>query len=232
MSGNVDRSEVERFEKLAARWWDPEGEMRPLHLINPLRTGYVAERASLEGARVLDIGCGGGLLTESMAAAGATVTGIDPARASIEVARLHAEASGLDIEYLETTAEALADERPGSYDVITCMEMLEHVPDPASVIAACKRLLQPDGDLFLSTISRNPKAWLLAVVGAEYVLGMLPRGTHDYERFIRPSELGAWCRAHGLEVADIAGLSFDPLSREFRLGRDVDVNYLMHCRPA
>lgn len=229
MSVNVDPSEVERFEKLATRWWDPQGEMRPLHLINPLRTGYVAERAELTEARVLDVGCGGGLLTESLATAGARVTGIDPARASIQVAQLHAEDGGLEIEYLETTAEVLAEERPAGYDVITCMEMLEHVPDPSAVIGACRSLLAPGGHLFLSTISRNPKAWLLAVVGAEYVLGMLPRGTHDYERFIRPSELASWCRAQGFETEDLSGISFDPLSRGFRLSRDVDVNYLMHC---
>jgi 2-polyprenyl-6-hydroxyphenyl methylase / 3-demethylubiquinone-9 3-methyltransferase len=227
-SPNVDPREVAKFDDLAHRWWDPEGEFKPLHNINPLRLDYVERRVPLADARVLDVGCGGGILAESMARRGATVTGIDMAEAPLEVARLHLLESGLEVDYRQVPVERLADEMPGAFDVVTCMEMLEHVPDPASVVSACARLVRPGGHVFFSTINRNPRSFLLAIVGAEYLLRLLPRGTHEYARFIRPSELTRWVRAAGLETCHVAGLGYNPLTREYRLDDDVQVNYLMH----
>lgn len=223
---NVDHAEVSKFDQLASRWWDPRSEFKPLHDINPLRLGYIDARASLAGRRVLDVGCGGGILAESMAALGADVTGIDMGAAPLEIARLHLLESGLKVDYRQTTAEQLAIERPGEFDVVTCMEMLEHVPDPASVIAACASLVKPGGQAFFSTINRNPKSYLLAIIGAEYLLRMLPRGTHDFAKFIRPSELAQWIRGARLELDDLVGLTYNPLTDVYRLDpRDVDVNY-------
>jgi len=227
---NVDPGELARFDTYAARWWDPQGEFRTLHRINPLRLEYIAARAPLRGARVLDVGCGGGLLAEALAAAGARVTGIDMAEASLSVAKLHLLESGLEVDYRRTTAEELAAESPGAFDVVTCLEMLEHVPDPDSVIRACATLVRPGGHVFFSTLNRNPKSYLLAVIGAEYLLGLLPKGTHDYRKFIRPSELERAARRAGLSLRDLTGLHYDPLTGGFRLGGDVDVNYLAHCR--
>jgi 2-polyprenyl-6-hydroxyphenyl methylase/3-demethylubiquinone-9 3-methyltransferase len=227
---NVDQAEIQKFEALAHRWWDPEGDFKPLHDINPARLDFIAERAPLENTRVVDVGCGGGILAEAMARAGARVTGMDMAGSPLSVARLHALESGVEVEYLESTAEALADTRPGQYQIVTCLEMLEHVPDIHSTIAACAALAAPGAELFFSTINRNPKAWALAVVGAEYVLGLLPRGTHDYAKFIKPHELAAAVRAAGLEVVEITGMSYNPFTRKTSLGRDLDVNYLLHAR--
>ena len=225
---NVDHAEVSKFEQLASRWWDPNSEFKPLHEINPLRLDYIDERVGLSGKTVLDVGCGGGILAESMAARGAHVTGIDMGEAPLEVARLHLLESGQQVNYRQITAEQLAEEMPGRFDAVTCMEMLEHVPDPASVIAACAALVRPGGRVFFSTINRNPKSYLFAIVGAEYVLRMLPRGTHDYAKFIRPSELSHWIRAAGLDVDDITGLTYNPLSGVYKLDpRDVDVNYMV-----
>lgn len=224
---NVDPAEVAKFEQMAHRWWDPHSEAKPLHDINPLRLDYVERHAGLAGQRVIDVGCGGGILAEGMAARGAQVTGIDMAEASISVARLHLQESGLAVDYQRTTAEAMAEQAAGQFDVVTCMEMLEHVPDPASVVAACTRLARPGGKLFFSTLNRNPKSFLLAIVGAEYVLGMLPKGTHDWNKFIRPSELAGWMREAGLQLDDVSGMSYNPLTRRYRLGRDMDVNYLV-----
>jgi 2-polyprenyl-6-hydroxyphenyl methylase/3-demethylubiquinone-9 3-methyltransferase len=223
---NVDPDEIAKFEKLAARWWDPNSEFKPLHDINPLRLDYIDRLAGLRGKRVLDVGCGGGLLSEAMARRGAGVTGIDMGKAPLNVARLHRLESNLEIDYRQSTPERLAEEQPGDYDVVTCLEMLEHVPDPAAVIAACARLITKDGRVFLSTINRNPKAYLFAVIGAEYLLRLLPRGTHEYGKFIRPSEMETWARHAGLQIADLTGMSYNPLTREYRLGRDVSVNYL------
>lgn len=228
---NADPGELEKFSSLAAGWWDPDGESRPLHEINPLRLGWIERQAGgLDGRRVLDVGCGGGILSEAMAQRGATVVGIDLARTPLAVARAHAEASGLDIDYREIAAETLAGAEPASFDVVTCMEMLEHVPDPASVVTACALLARPGGTVVLSTINRNPRAWLLAIVGAEYVLRLLPRGTHAYARLIRPSELAAWVRRAGLDVGALQGLTYSPLGRRYRLVDDVGVNYMMAAR--
>ncbi len=229
---NVDAAEIAKFEKLAARWWDPNSEFKPLHDINPLRLKYIDERVQLAGNRVLDVGCGGGLMTEGMATLGAQVTGIDMGKAPLNVARLHKHESELDIDYRQATAEQLAGDEPGSFDVVTCLEMLEHVPDPAAVIKACSTLVRDGGHVFLSTINRNPKAYLFAVIGAEYILNMLPKGTHEYAKFIRPSEMEAWARASGLQLTDISGMSYNPLTREYSLGRDVSVNYLACFRKA
>jgi 2-polyprenyl-6-hydroxyphenyl methylase/3-demethylubiquinone-9 3-methyltransferase len=225
---NADPAEVRKFDALAGRWWDPAGEFAALHRLNPLRLEYVAARVTLQGARVLDVGCGGGLLSEAMARRGATVLGIDLAAAALETAELHALEQRVAVDYREISAEALATERPASFAAITCMEMLEHVPQPASVLVALATLLEPGGALFVSTINRNLRAFLSAIVGAEYLLRLLPRGTHEYSRFIRPSELARAARAAGLSVLDLTGILFDPLTREFRLGRDVGVNYLVH----
>ncbi len=230
-SGNVDVAELAKFDELASRWWDPEGDFRPLHQINPLRLDWIAERAPLAGKRVLDIGTGGGILAESMAAAGARVTAIDLAEAPLAVARLHARESGLDIDYRNISAEQLAAEEPASFDIVTCLEVLEHVPDPASTVAACQTLTTSGGHVFLSTINRNPKSWLFAIVGAEYILRLLPRGTHEWNKFITPAELSSHCRAAKLEVTDMTGLVYNPLTRVYSLNeRDVDVNYMLMAR--
>ncbi len=230
---NVDHAEIAKFEALAHKWWDQESEFKPLHEINPLRVNWIDGHLPLAGKNVLDVGCGGGILSEAMARRGARVTGIDMGEAPLSVARLHQLESGLEVDYRQITAEALAAEQPGQFDVVTCMEMLEHVPDPSSVIRACQQLVKPGGQVFFSTINRNPKAWLLAIIGAEYLLKLLPRGTHDFKKFIRPSELGAWCRDAGLDVRDITGLTYNPLTRHYRLADDVDVNYMIQtCREA
>ena len=229
---NVDPGEIEKFEKLAGRWWDPNSEFKPLHDINPLRLDYIDRLAPLASKQVIDIGCGGGLLTEGMAARGAQVIGIDMGKAPLSVARLHQHESGLEIDYQQTTAELIAAEQAGSFDTVTCMEMLEHVPDPAATITACAQLIRDDGRVFLSTINRNPKAYLFAIVGAEYLLRLLPRGTHDYSKFIRPSEMEAWAREAGLQLVDLTGMSYNPLTQEYTLGTDVSVNYLACFRKA
>ncbi len=226
---NVDQAEIGKFEDIARRWWDVNSEFKPLHDINPLRMSYITDRANVSGKRVLDVGCGGGILTESLARAGAEVTGIDMGKAPLSVAKLHQLESGCDIEYLQTTAEALAREAQSTFDVITCLEMLEHVPDPDSIIEACSVLLKPGGDLFVSTINRNPRSYLLMIVGAEYVLNMLPKGTHRYARFVRPSELASSFRRHGFGLKDLTGMVHNPLTKTYRLGDDVAVNYLAHA---
>lgn len=225
---NADLQEVAKFDASASRWWDPEGEFKPLHDINPLRLDFVDQHAGLSGRHTLDVGCGGGILSESMARRGARVTGIDLAESSLNVARLHALETETSVDYRCITVEELAEEEPASFDVVTCMEMLEHVPDPASVIRACATLVKPGGHVFLSTLNRNAKSYLLAIVGAEYIARLLPRGTHDYAQFIRPSELSAWARQAGLDLRHMAGLHYNPLSRRYSLGRDVSVNYLAH----
>ena len=226
---NVDSGEIAKFNALAERWWDPNSEFRPLHDINPLRLNYIDERLGLPGKKVIDIGCGGGLLSEGMARRGATVTGIDLGEAPLAVARLHADKSGVEVEYLQVLAEEIAEQRAGEYDAVTCLEMLEHVPDPASVIRACATLVKPGGQVFFSTINRNPKAFLFAIVGAEYVLRLLPRGTHEYAKLIRPSELAGWSRDAGLDVRDTTGMTYNPVTQVYKLNRDVSVNYLMHA---
>jgi 2-polyprenyl-6-hydroxyphenyl methylase / 3-demethylubiquinone-9 3-methyltransferase len=226
---NVDDQEIAKFEALAHRWWDPEGDFRPLHDINPIRLAYVVERSDLHAGPLLDVGCGGGILSESLARAGARVTGIDMAGSPLSVARLHALETGIEIEYLAATAEVLAAERAAAFATITCMEMLEHVPDYASTVQACADLAAPGAQLFFSTINRNPKAYLLAVLGAEYVLGLLPKGTHDYDKFIKPSELAFAVRRAGLLVKDITGMRYNPFTRTCALSSDVDVNYLLHA---
>jgi len=227
---NVDEQEIAKFEELAHRWWDPESEFKPLHQINPLRLDYIDRRAQLHGKQVLDVGCGGGILSESMAQRGAQVTGIDMGEAPLAVARLHQMESGVEVEYQRITAEALAEAKPESFDVVTCLEMLEHVPDPASVIDACARLVKPGGQVFFSTINRNPKSYLFAIIGAEYVLNLLPKGTHDFSKFIKPSELESWSRTAGLQNMELTGMSYNPLTRTYSLGPDVAVNYLLHCQ--
>jgi 2-polyprenyl-6-hydroxyphenyl methylase/3-demethylubiquinone-9 3-methyltransferase len=224
---NVDRIELSKFEELASRWWDPHSEFKPLHEINPLRLEYIQRFTSLEGKKVLDVGCGGGILSESMAASGAQVTGIDMGEAPLQVARLHLLESGLAINYERIPVERLAEEQPQQFDIITCMEMLEHVPDPASVVNACARLTKPGGRLFFSTINRNPKSYLFAIVGAEYLLKLLPKGTHDYTKFIRPSELHAWLREADLSAVGMTGIGYNPLTQIYKLSDDVDVNYLV-----
>ena len=230
MSANVDEAELRKFGELAHRWWDPNGTMRPLHEMNPLRLDWIDRSAPLAGKRVLDVGCGGGILAEAMAARGAQVTGIDLADKPLQVAELHALESGARVSYRKTSAEALAAQVPASFDVVTCMEMLEHVPDPAQTVRACATLARPGGAVFFSTINRNPKSFLLAIVGAEYLLRLLPAGTHEYAKFIRPSELAQFARAAGLAVNEILGITYNPLARRFALGGDTDVNYLMACR--
>jgi 2-polyprenyl-6-hydroxyphenyl methylase/3-demethylubiquinone-9 3-methyltransferase len=232
-NANVDPAELAKFSALAHRWWDPTSEFRPLHEINPLRLGHIERLAGgLAGKRVIDVGCGGGILAESMAAKGAQVTGIDLAERPLKVAMLHALETQSPAEYRLISAEAMADEAPQSFDVVTCMEMLEHVPEPLSTVRACARMVKPGGWVFFSTINRNPKSFLFAIVGAEYVLRLLPRGTHEYARFIKPSELARDCRAAGLDVVDLTGMTYNPLARTYALGRDVGVNYLIGCRRA
>lgn len=226
---NADQEELKKFAAHAARWWDPEGDLKTLHQINPLRMSYIQSLVDLTNKTVIDIGCGGGILTESLAKAKATVTGIDMHQAVIDAAKLHQQQSGLTIEYLQITAEDIAKERKEQYDVVTCLEMLEHVPDPASVINACATLVKPGGHIFFSTINRNPKAYLLAIVGAEYILRLLPKNTHDYRKFIRPSELDAWIRAAGMQTRHMKGMHYNPLSKHFSLTDDVSVNYLLHA---
>jgi len=229
---NVDPAEIAKFEALAARWWDPSSEFKPLHDINPLRLDFINERVALAGRSVLDVGCGGGILTEAMAGLGARVTGIDLGEAPLAVARLHLKESGREVEYRHVSAEDYARERPGAFDVVTCMELLEHVPNPSSTVSACAALVKPGGHVFFSTINRNPKAWLLAIVGAEYVLNLLPRGTHEYQKLIKPSELERMCRAAGLRLAELTGMHYNPLSRRYWLGPGVDVNYIAYTRRA
>ncbi len=225
---NVDPDEIAKFAQLAARWWDPHSEFKPLHEINPLRLNYINDRVGLKDKTVLDIGCGGGILAESMAALGARVMGIDLGEAPLAVAKLHLKESGLKVDYRHVSAEDLAREQPESFDVVTCMEMLEHVPDPASTIAACAKLVKPGGQVFFSTINRNPKSWLFAIVGAEYLLNLLPRGTHEYMKFIKPSEIERWARHARLSVREFIGMHYNPLTRQYRLGRGVDVNYIAY----
>ena len=225
---NVDAAEVAKFDALAARWWDPDGEFRPLHEINPLRLDWIRKYADLDGRKVLDIGCGGGILTEAMAAAGATVTGLDMAEKPLAVARLHQIESALDVDYQQGTAEELASKGAGQYDVVTCLEMLEHVPEPSQVIASACQLVRPGGDVFFSTINRTPKSFMFAIVGAEYVLKLLPAGTHEYQKFIRPSELESWARDAGLQHRSSIGMHYNPLTREYTLAPGLNVNYLMH----
>ncbi|MBH8578880.1 bifunctional 2-polyprenyl-6-hydroxyphenol methylase/3-demethylubiquinol 3-O-methyltransferase UbiG [Bisbaumannia pacifica] len=228
---NVDAAEIAKFEALANRWWDSEGEFKPLHEINPLRLDFIDARVGLAGKSVIDVGCGGGILAESMAHRGARVTGIDMGEAPLAVARLHLAESGVAVDYRQASAEEMAAEAPGQYDVVTCLEMLEHVPDPAAVVRACMTLVKPGGDVFFSTINRNPKAYAFAILGAEYVLRLLPKGTHEYRKFIRPAELSRWAREAELKVCEQSGLVYQPLTRRYRLdARDVSVNYLMHCR--
>ena len=230
LAANHDPAEIARFDATAQRWWDPQGEFRPLHVLNPVRLDYIDEKASLRGKRVLDVGCGGGILSEAMARRGAQVTGIDLAPLTIEIAELHALESQLSIRYVREAAETHAVHSAGAYDIVTCMEMLEHVPEPESVLRALHDLVKPGGNIVVSTLNRNLKSYLMAVIGAEYVLNMLPRGTHTYERFIKPSELSRWARGVQLSVVDVAGLAYDPLQHVARRSSDVDVNYMMHLR--
>jgi len=227
---NADPQELAKFGDLAHRWWDPTSEFRPLHEINPLRLAWIEGKASLAGARALDVGCGGGILSESMARRGARVKGIDLSDKALKVAQLHAIETSTEIEYEEISAEALSEREPGAYDIVTCMEMLEHVPEPHSVVRALAKLVRPGGHVFLSTINRNPKSYLFAVIGAEYLLKLLPKGTHDYAKFIKPAELARDCREAGLDVASLVGMTYNPLTKIYALGRDTDVNYLMHAR--
>jgi 2-polyprenyl-6-hydroxyphenyl methylase/3-demethylubiquinone-9 3-methyltransferase len=225
---NADPNELEKFSQLAHRWWDPNSDFKPLHDINPLRLEWIDGHCQLAGKSVLDVGCGGGLLSEGMCEKGATVTGIDLSDKALSVARLHLLESGRQVDYRQISAEELAAQQGSSFDVVTCMEMLEHVPDPASTVAACAALVKPGGHVFFSTINRNPKAYLFAVIGAEYVLQMLPKGTHDYARFIKPSELSRWLRNVGLDPDELRGMTYNPFSKHYALGRDTDVNYLLH----
>ena len=223
---NVDALEIRKFESLASRWWDPNSEFKPLHDINPLRVNYISQHINLAEKRVLDIGCGGGILAEALAHHGAAVTAIDKAEASLSVAKLHLLESQLDISYLDSTAEEFAEAQPAQFDVVTCLEMLEHVPDPSSVVAACQRLVKPGGLVFFSTINRNPKSYLFAIIGAEYLLNLLPRGTHDYAKLIKPSELATWSRQAHLTLRDQIGMGYNPLTKKYFLQNSVDVNYL------
>jgi 2-polyprenyl-6-hydroxyphenyl methylase/3-demethylubiquinone-9 3-methyltransferase len=227
---NVDAAEVAKFDALASRWWDPDGEFRPLHEINPLRLDWIRKHVNLDGCRAIDIGCGGGILTEAMANAGALVTGVDMAEGALGVARLHQIESGVEVDYQQATAEEMASKHAGTYDVVTCLEMLEHVPSPPQVVASAAELVKPGGHVFFSTINRNPKSFLFAIVGAEYLLKLLPAGTHEYQKFIRPSELESWARAANLELQASIGMQYNPVTRDYSLGPSVDVNYLMHFR--
>jgi 2-polyprenyl-6-hydroxyphenyl methylase/3-demethylubiquinone-9 3-methyltransferase len=229
---NVDNAELDKFSVLAHKWWDKNSEFKPLHEINPLRLQYIDTRSHLRGKRVLDVGCGGGILSESMAQAGAIVTGIDLGEKALNVAKLHSLESGVSVDYQRIAVEALAAAQPASFDVVTCMEMLEHVPDPASVVRACAQLVKPGGQVFFSTIHRNPKAYLLAVIGAEYILNMLPRGTHDYAKFIKPSELASWMRDAELTLQDQVGLHYQPFTQQYSLNSNVSVNYMVHAQKA
>ena len=227
---NADPVEIEKFSQLAHKWWDPHSEFKPLHEINPLRLNYIDRFAGLAGKTVLDVGCGGGILSESMAGLSANVTGIDLSDKALQVAKLHLLESGKQVNYRKIAVEDMAAECPGTFDIVTCLEMLEHVPNPDSVIAACAKLVKPGGWVFFSTLNRNPKSYFFAVIGAEYVLIMLPRGTHDYAKFIKPSELAQSCRNAGLNVTDLIGMSYNPLSKVYSLGKDTDVNYMIACR--
>jgi len=227
---NADPAELQKFSDLAHRWWDPAGEFKPLHDINPLRLEWIDRHAELAGKRVLDVGCGGGILAEAMARRGAEVTGIDLGEKGLRVAELHLLESRLPVKYERVSAEDLAASHAGAFDVVTCMELLEHVPEPAGMVAACARLVRPGGVVFFSTINRNPKSYLFAVIGAEYVLKLLPKGTHDYLRFIKPSELSRWSRASGLAPEELIGMTYNPITQRYSLGRDCDVNYLLRCR--
>lgn len=223
---NVDEAEIRKFETLAARWWDPEGEFKSLHAINPLRVNYISQQLNLAGKAVLDIGCGGGILAEAMAHHGANVTAIDLADASLAVARLHQIESKLNIDYRGISTEQLAIKEPQKYDLVTCLEMLEHVPSPAAIVQACHDLVKPGGTVIFSTVNRNPKSYLFAIIGAEYLLNLLPRGTHNYARFIKPSELASWCRQSGLELQDMKGMGYNPLAKTYFMEPNLDVNYL------
>lgn len=229
-SRNADQAELDKFSELAHRWWDPESEFKPLHDINPLRLDWIDRSIGLAGKKVLDVGCGGGILAESMATRGATVTGIDLSDKALSVAKLHLLESGQKVEYRKVAAEELAVEMPGAFDVVTCLEMLEHVPEPASTVRACAQLVRPGGTVYFSTINRNPKSYLFAVIGAEYVLNLLPRGTHDYAKFIRPAELARYCREAGLSVSEVIGMTYNPITKSYALGTNTDVNYLMRSR--
>jgi 2-polyprenyl-6-hydroxyphenyl methylase/3-demethylubiquinone-9 3-methyltransferase len=226
---NADPAELDKFGDLAHRWWDPNSEFKPLHDINPLRLDWIDAAIGLSGKRVIDVGCGGGLLSEGMAVRGAEVTGIDLSEKPLGVAKLHLLESGQKVDYRKISAEQMAAEMPGAFDAVTCLEMLEHVPDPASIVASCARLVKPGGQVFFSTINRNPKAYLFAVIGAEYLLQMLPKGTHDFARFIKPSELTRWCKQSGLEPDELTGMTYNPLTRHYALSRDTDVNYLIRA---
>ncbi|MBQ0756553.1 MAG: bifunctional 2-polyprenyl-6-hydroxyphenol methylase/3-demethylubiquinol 3-O-methyltransferase UbiG [Amphritea sp.] len=228
---NIDPQEIAKFEELASRWWDRESEFKPLHDINPLRVDFIDQLASLNGKKILDVGCGGGILSEAMAHRGAEVTGIDMGEAPLKVAKLHGLESGVSVSYRQITVEELAMEQPGSYDIVTCMEMMEHVPDPSSIVDACSRLVKPGGHVFFSTLNRNPKSYMMAIVGAEYLLKLVPKGTHDFKKFIRPSELASWIRQSGLQSKKITGLTYNPLSKSYKLNdQDVDVNYMVATR--
>ena len=228
---NVDLSEIAKFEKLASRWWDPHSEFKPLHDINPLRAGWIDQHANVKHKSVLDVGCGGGLLCEALAHRGALVTGIDMGEAPLSVARLHQLESGVTVDYQQSTAESMAERRAGEFEIVTCLEMLEHVPDPSTVIQACADLCRSGGDLFFSTINRNPKSFLFAIVGAEYILNLLPRGTHEYDKFIKPSELARWIREAGLDMQEMMGMTYNPLTKRYRLTQDdVSVNYLIRAK--
>jgi len=229
-TANIDPSEVAKFEALAAGWWDAEGQSKPLHDLNPHRLAYIEQFCDLQDMQIIDVGCGGGILSEALAKQGAKVTGIDAGKQPLDIAKLHALEAELTIDYQQITAEEKAQQSTGQYDVVTCMEMLEHVPDPFSVIKACAQLVKPGGHVFFSTLNRHPKAYLFAVLGAEYIMNMLPKGTHDYQRFIRPSELATWCRQATLNVDDVSGLSYKPFNKTFHLSDDVKINYLMHCQ--
>lgn len=229
---NVDPIEVAKFEALASSWWDSEGESKPLHDLNPIRLGYIKQRCQLNDNHAIDVGCGGGILSEALAKSGAHVTGIDIGKMPLDIAKLHALEGNITIDYQQITAEDKAAQSAAQFDVVTCMEMLEHVPDPVSVIQACADLVKPGGKVFFSTLNRHFKAYLFAILGAEYIMNILPKGTHDYKRFIRPSEMAAWCRQAGLEACDITGMSYNPISKTFKLSNDVNINYLIHCRKA
>lgn len=230
MNTNVDKNELAKFEEMAYRWWDKESEFKPLHDINPLRLNYIDERVGLAGKKALDVGCGGGILSESMAKKGAQVTGIDLGKAPLAVAEIHAQEQGLNIEYQAISAEALAVQRPLSFDVVTCMEMLEHVPDPAAIVKACAQLAKPQGQVFFATINRSLKSFSFAIIGAEYILNLLPKGTHEYEKLIRPSELDRWIRHACMRTSEVVGMTYNPFNKSYALSTDVGVNYLVHAK--